>query len=300
MHDGAFRLELPGEAVAVFRQRLLDYLIQTSCRKICRDPRIESRLLRFSQSKSSTRSSGFSAPIACSISRTVARLIAHPRILLEVAIDLSKDMANEPHHPTILGIAGCSGSGKTTLARELANQLEATLFPLDLYYRDLSQFPLDSRHKQNFDHPDSLESELFIAHIQTLKQGLPIDRPIYDFRTHSRVLNAFDRIHPARFVVVEGIMALHWPQLCSTYDFSVYVDAPDDLCLTRRIHRDKRERGRTERSVREQYAAAVKPMADLYVLPSQARATMSVSGTDALDWSIEQVLRRLRTTGLLG
>ena len=204
-----------------------------------------------------------------------------------------------PARPIILGIAGCSGSGKTTLARELATQLDATLFPLDFYYRDLSQFPLDSREKQNFDHPDSLESELFIAHIRTLKQGRAIDRPVYDFKTHSRVKGSFDRIEPTRFVVVEGIMALHWHELCESYDFSVYVDAPDALCLTRRIHRDKRERGRTEASVREQYHAAVKPMADLYVIPSQARATMTVSGNDALDWSVEQVLRELHLRKLL-
>src|SRR5580700_504789 len=89
--------------------------------------------------------------------------------------------------PTVIGIAGCSGSGKTTLASELATQLNATLFPLDLYYRDLTQFPLDSRHKQNFDHPDSLESELFIEHIRSLAAGRTIQRPIYDFSTHSRV-----------------------------------------------------------------------------------------------------------------
>jgi len=204
-----------------------------------------------------------------------------------------------PQQPILIGIAGCSGSGKTTLARELAAQLEATLFPLDLYYRDLSQFPLDSRHKQNFDHPDSLESELFIEHLRALKQGQAIDRPIYDFRTHTRVPSAFEHIEPARFIVVEGIMALHWPELCEAYDFSVYVHAPDELCLTRRIHRDIRERGRTEASVREQYAAAVKPMADLYVIPSQARATLTVLGTDALDWSIEQIFRELRTRNLL-
>ena len=207
-------------------------------------------------------------------------------------------MASEQPQPIILGIAGCSGSGKTTLAREIANQLNATLFPLDFYYRDLSQFPLDDRSKQNFDHPDSLESELFIAHIRTLKQGHAINRPVYDFKTHSRVDGTFDRIEPTRFVVVEGIMALHWPELCSSFDFSVYVDAPDDVCLARRIHRDKRERGRTEASVREQYAAAVKPMADLYVLPSKSRATLTVQGTDALDWSIEQVLRELHKRNL--
>jgi uridine kinase len=198
-----------------------------------------------------------------------------------------------PQQPILIGIAGCSGSGKTTLARELARQLEATLFPLDLYYRDLAQFPLDSRCKQNFDHPDSLESALFIEHLRALKQGLAIDRPIYDFRTHTRVAGAFERIEPTPFVVVEGIMALHWPELCEAYDFSVYVDAPEEVSLTRRIHRDMRERGRTEDSVREQYAAAVKPMADLYVIPSQSRATMTVLGTDALDWSIEQIFREI-------
>jgi uridine kinase len=199
----------------------------------------------------------------------------------------------------MIGVAGCSGSGKTTLARELARSLEATLFPLDFYYRDLSQFPLDSRHKQNFDHPDSLESELFIEHIRVLKKGLPIQRPVYDFKTHSRVLDTFDEIQPTAYVVVEGIMALHWPELCSSYDFSVYVDTPDDVCLDRRIWRDKRERGRTEESVREQYAAAVKPMADLYVIPSRARAAIVVKGTEHLDWSVEQVLRALAKQKLL-
>src|SRR5271154_3279544 len=93
--------------------------------------------------------------------------------------------------PVVLAIAGCSGSGKTTLAAELATQLNATLFPLDLYYRDLSLFPLDQREKRNFDHPDSLESELFIAHIRDLAHGLTIQRPVYDFATHSRVANTF-------------------------------------------------------------------------------------------------------------
>jgi len=196
-------------------------------------------------------------------------------------------------HPTVIGIAGCSGSGKTTLASELATQLNATLFPLDLYYRDLSQFPLDSRHKQNFDHPDSLESELFIEHIRSLAAGRTIQRPVYDFSTHSRVPGAFEPITPTRFVLVEGILALHFTELIPLYDFSIYVEAPHDVCLARRIHRDMRERGRTEQSVREQFEATAKPMADLYVLPSQQRASMTVSGIDALDWSIEQILREL-------
>jgi uridine kinase len=199
----------------------------------------------------------------------------------------------------MLGIAGWSGSGKTTLARELANQLDATLFPLDLYYRDLSQFPLDSRHKRNFDHPDSLESELIVEHVRALANGKTIQRPVYDFKTHSRVAGAFDTVTPAGVVIVEGILALHYAELRPLYTFSIYVNAPHDVCLARRIHRDMHERGRTEESVREQFEATARPMADLYVTPSAARASVIVEGTDALDWSVEQILRRMRLAGLM-
>ena len=201
--------------------------------------------------------------------------------------------------PLVLGIAGCSGSGKTTLAVELARQLDATLFPLDLYYRDLSQFPLDSRHTCNFDHPDSLESELILEHVRALANGEPIQRPVYDFKTHSRVAGAFDTIVPARVVIVEGILALHFEELIPLYSFSIYVNAPNEICLKRRIYRDMMERGRTEASVREQFEATARPMADLYVLPSAARASLIVEGTDALDWSVEQILQRLNQAGLM-
>src|ERR1700712_21990 len=201
--------------------------------------------------------------------------------------------------PVVLAIAGCSGSGKTTLAAELATQLDATLFPLDLYYRDLPQFPIDSRHKRNFDHPDSLESELIIEHVRALAAGLPIQRPVYDFARHTRVPDAFDPITPTRVVLVEGILALHYPELLPLYDFSIYVNAPNEICLNRRIYRDMRERGRTEQSVRDQFEATARPMAEKYVLPSQAHATVTVEGTEALDWSIEHILRELHNRKLL-
>ncbi len=201
--------------------------------------------------------------------------------------------------PILLGIAGCSGSGKTTLARELAAQLKATLFPLDFYYRDLSQFPLDRRDKRNFDHPDSLESELFIEHLRELSAGRPIHRPVYDFKTHSRVHDAFTTITPSRVLLVEGILALHYPELLPLYKLSVYVDTPHDVCLSRRIRRDIRERGRTEASVREQYEAAVRPMADQYILPSQAHANLTVSGCEPLNRALASVLQAMRDRGLL-
>jgi uridine kinase len=208
-------------------------------------------------------------------------------------------MPSPPTKPFVIGIGGCSGSGKTTLAAELTTQLDATLFPLDLYYRDLSQFPLDSRHKRNFDHPDSLESELIIDHVSSLAAGQPINRPVYDFKTHSRVPNSFDRIIPTQVVVVEGILALHFVELLPLYTLSIYVDAPPEVCLRRRIDRDVRERGRTEESVREQFYATAHPMAELYVIPSAAHATLTVNGTESLDWSIEQILHTLHQRRLL-
>jgi uridine kinase len=202
-------------------------------------------------------------------------------------------------NPLVIAIAGCSGSGKTTLAHELCAQLNATFFPLDLYYRDLSHFPLDERNKLNFDHPDSLESELIIEHVRALATGRPIQRPVYDFKTHSRVPNTFEPITPLNVVIVEGILALHYPELLPLYNFSIYVNAPNEICLNRRIYRDMHERGRTEQSIRDQFAATAYPMAELYVIPSAASASIIVEGTDSIDWSIEQILQRLRQLPLV-
>jgi uridine kinase len=204
-----------------------------------------------------------------------------------------------PQRPLILGLAGCSGSGKTTLARELTAQLSATLLPLDFYYRCLSYLPPNERALQNFDHPESLEHTLLVQHIEDLAGNRSIDRPIYDFTTHTRVPDRTETIAPSQVLIVEGILALHYPRLRALYDFSIYVNAPNQICLNRRIYRDMRERGRTEESVRAQFEATAKPMAELYVIPSAQHASVIVEGTDALDWSVEQVLQRLHQLGLL-
>jgi uridine kinase len=202
--------------------------------------------------------------------------------------------------PLILGIAGCSGSGKTTLARELTTQFNATLLPLDFYYRDLSHLAAQERAFQNFDHPESIESALLGRHVVALAEGEAIERPIYDFSQHIRIAGLTETVVSAEVLIVEGILALHYENLRALYDFSIYVNAPHELCLTRRIYRDVRERGRTEESVRQQYEATARPMADQYVLPSAQHADVTVEGTDALDLSIEQVLQRLHEFGLIG
>lgn len=201
--------------------------------------------------------------------------------------------------PVVLGVGGCSGSGKTTLARELAAQLDAVLFPLDFYYRDLAHLSREERDHYNFDHPESLEHDLIVRHVEQLRQNQSIDRPNYDFSTHSRVKDVTDRLEPQAFIIVEGILALHYAELKPLYDLTVYVDAPHEVCLTRRIYRDTRERGRTEESVREQFERYARPMADEYVLPSRDLSDITVKGTEALDWSIEVVLSELRRRNLL-
>ncbi len=198
------------------------------------------------------------------------------------------------NRPLILGIAGCSGSGKTTLARELARELEATLLPLDLYYRDLNHLPESERAQQNFDHPESLEHTLLVAQVEALSQGQPVAAPFYDFATHTRIPNRSIPVAARCVLIVEGILALHYESLRALYDLSVFVEAPSEVCLKRRIHRDIHERGRTEQGVCEQYWATAHPMAELYVLPSAAHATLKVDGCEALDWSVEQVLALLR------
>lgn len=206
---------------------------------------------------------------------------------------------NQIVRPLVLGIAGCSGSGKTTLARELAEELNATLFAFDYYYRDLSHLSPEERAIYNFDHPDSLESSLLLQHVEALSKSEAVERPIYDFATHTRVPNRTDFVQPAQCIIVEGILALHFESLRGFFDLSVYVEAPHEICLARRIYRDVRERGRTEESVRRQFEATARPMADRYVLPSKSHADLVVQGTDSLDWSIEQVLQSLRIRGLL-
>jgi uridine kinase len=204
-----------------------------------------------------------------------------------------------PVPPLVLGIAGCSGSGKTTLAREIACELNATLLPLDLYYRDLAHLPAKERALQNFDHPDSLEHELLLAHVRELAQGRSVRAPVYDFATHTRVPGRTEPVAAASVLIVEGILALHYAELLPLYAVGVFVDASHEVCLTRRIHRDVNERGRTEQSVRDQYWATAHPMAERFVLPSAANASLTVDGCSSLDWSVEQILGTLRRRKLL-
>jgi uridine kinase len=204
-----------------------------------------------------------------------------------------------PFPPVALGLAGCSGSGKTTLAAELARALGGIHFHLDNYYLDLSHLPFEERMRQNFDDPALIESPLLAEHVAALARGEAIERPLYDFSTHTRVKGRTVRVEPGPFLIVEGLFALHYPELLPIYQLRVYIDTPDPLCFERRMKRDIEQRGRTPASVREQYEATVRPASVMFVRPSAAHADLVIDGAGALDWKVERVVTELRKRGLL-
>jgi uridine kinase len=212
----------------------------------------------------------------------------------------SGQAARLPFPPVVLGIAGASGSGKTTLAFELARTLDGIHFPLDHYYRDLSHLPFEERVRHNFDDPQIIESSLLAAQLATLAQGKTIERPVYDFSTYIRVPGKTERVSAGAFLIVEGLFALYYPELLPLYQLRIYVDTPDEVCFERRLKRDIEQRGRSEASVRRQYEATVRPSSQRYVRPSGKNADLTIDGTEALDWKVEQVLASLRERGLSG
>jgi uridine kinase len=195
--------------------------------------------------------------------------------------------------PHLIAVAGPSCAGKTELARHLAAKLPAVVLPLDCYYFDLSDRPLAERARFNFDEPSALDHDLFLHHLQSLSEGSIIERPVYDFVTHTRT-KSVQPMQPGKFIVVEGLFVLYWQDVRSLSQTKVYVDLPDEPCLQRRILRDVRERGRTPESVRRQFAETVQPMAELYVRPTRAFADILVAGDLPIQQSVETVLAEIK------
>jgi uridine kinase len=177
--------------------------------------------------------------------------------------------------PLLIGIAGGTGSGKTTVAKRLQETLgdAVALIDHDSYYLDQSTLPAEERKLVNYDHPDTLDNELLLSHLVTLKQGSPIKKPLYDFKTHTRTSDTFE-IAPAPVIIVEGILTLAQPKLRAVMDLKVFVDTAADIRLMRRIRRDLEQRGRSFESIRAQYYETVRPMHNAFVEPSKEHADM--------------------------
>jgi len=195
----------------------------------------------------------------------------------------------ESPDPLVIGIAGGSGSGKTTVAQAILQRVgpdRIAFLQHDYYYKDRSQLPPAQSAEVNFDHPNSLETELLIQHIASLRAGKAVAVPIYDFSTDSRTGQTFT-IQPCRVILVEGILIFTESELRKMFDVKIFVDTDADLRLIRRLERDIKERHRTVESIIKQYQRTVRPMHLEFVEPSKRYADVIIPeggfNTAALD-----------------
>lgn len=180
--------------------------------------------------------------------------------------------------PLVIAIAGGSGSGKTTVAQVILDRVgrdRIAYLPHDAYYKDLSALPANQRAEINFDHPNSLDSDLLVEHIQQLKKGIGINLPVYDFKNHTRT-SEVKHIAPQRVILVEGILIYVDKALRDLFDIKIFVDTDADIRFIRRLERDITERGRTTESVVHQYLKTVRPMHLDFVEPSKRYADVII------------------------
>jgi uridine kinase len=199
--------------------------------------------------------------------------------------------------PVVIGVAGGTGSGKTTVAHEIlkrAGTNQISLIQHDAYYKDLSDLPPAQRDMQNFDHPDALDNQLLLAHLQELKAGRAVEIPVYDFTTHSRTAKT-RRVEPHRILLLEGILIFADAALRHLMDVKIYVDTDPDIRFIRRLERDIAERGRTMASVIRQYLGTVRPMHQEFVEPSKRYADVIIPEGGFNEVAIEMVAARIRS-----
>lgn len=202
----------------------------------------------------------------------------------------------------VIGICGGTGSGKTTITNRIIEALaEASVQVLqqDHYYKDLPQMPVDERARQNFDHPESIDTKLFVEHVRGLREGRAIDRPVYDFTKHARKAETM-RLEPRPALIVEGILIFECKALRELMDVKIFVDTDADIRFIRRLGRDIRERGRTTESVVQQYMSTVRPMHMEFVEPSKRYADVIIPEGGHNEVGIDLVIQKIRSLVPLG
>jgi len=202
----------------------------------------------------------------------------------------------------VIGVVGGTGSGKTTISNAILERVgrdRIAYIQHDSYYCDLGHLPLEERARRNFDHPDSLEDELLIAHLRALMAGQAVDVPLYDYAHHTRSDESV-RIAPQPVILLEGILLFTDPLLREMIDVRIYVDTDADIRFIRRLRRDIDERGRTVDSVIDQYMGTVRPMHLEFVEPSKRYADVIVPeggfNNVALDMICARILEMLAGT----
>jgi uridine kinase len=197
--------------------------------------------------------------------------------------------------PVIIGIAGGTGSGKTTVARAIYDRVGSDRIEWishDSYYRNFDGYSPEQRHKINFDHPDSLETELLIRHLDVLAKGSSVEVPLYDFATHSRRRET-QRVEPRRVIIVEGILVLAEAELRRRIHIKLFVDTPADIRFVRRLVRDIQSRGRSLQSVVDQYLTTVRPMHEEFVEPSKRHADLIIPEGGENQVALDAIIARV-------
>jgi uridine kinase len=178
----------------------------------------------------------------------------------------------------IIGIAGGTGCGKTTVVNQIINELpdeEVGVISQDSYYNDLTNLSYEERSKINFDHPRAIDFKLLGEHLTKLREGNPIDQPVYSFSKHNRTKNTI-RTHPTKVMIVEGILIMTNPQIRDMFDIKIFVHADSDERLIRRLKRDINERGRDLQEVLSRYQNTLKPMHDQFIEPTKEYADIII------------------------
>lgn len=199
--------------------------------------------------------------------------------------------------PLVIGVAGGSGSGKTTVVRRIVESIgdeHVTVLEHDRYYRDRNDLRFEERAALNYDHPDALETDLMVAHLRALREGRPVEVPVYDMARYARKAATETKV-PRRAIIVEGILIFTDAALRELMDIKVFVDTDADTRFIRRLRRDVAERGRTMESVIEQYVATVKPMHLEFVEPSKRYADIIIPQGGYNTVAIDMLLTLIRS-----
>ena len=195
----------------------------------------------------------------------------------------------------IIGIAGGTASGKTTLVSALCNHYgknNSTIISQDSYYKDLSNLSFEQRTITNYDHPSSIDIDLFHENLTELKNGKVIEKPTYNFETHTRN-PSFESISPKKFIFVEGTLIFHFKRLLNLMLMKIFLFAPEKIRYNRRIERDVSDRGRTVESVINQYKKTVLPMHQKYVEPTKSLADIHIASENNIKNSTKQVIQTI-------
>ncbi len=198
-------------------------------------------------------------------------------------------------NPIIIGIAGGTGSGKTCITNAIQESISdhITVIPQDAYYKDFSELSFEQKNGINYDHPSAIDSELLINHVRALKDSVPVNQPIYDFKTHSRLSETI-KVYPNSIIAIEGILIFENEELRKLLDIKIYVDTDSDIRILRRIERDMAERGRSLESIITRYRAMVRPMHIRFVEPTKRYADIIVPEGGQNKIAIDMITSRLK------